>query len=564
MDSKTSQITGAEAFARMLQLSGVRHIFGLCGDTSLPFYDALARLDHGMAHVLTRDERSAAYMADGYARVSGRVGVCEGPSGGGATYLLPGVVEANESSVPVLAFNSDISTSARGRFALTELDQQALYRPLTKWNAVIDRAADLPRLVRRAFAEMASQRPGATHLALPFDVQKQMVDASEVWADPSMASIPARRCTPDEGAMREAAEHLARAKRPVLVVGGGVVIAGAQAELLALATALGAPVATTISGKGSIAETHPLALGVVGSNGGVLPTRAVVQEADLVFFIGCRAGSVTTERWRYPAPGGATVLHLDADPRVPGANYPTAVALVGDAKPGLAGIVAALPKVQAGSWGAQAVAAAREAKFSAFRLLAGSKDTPIRPERLVADLQSVLPEDAIVVADAGTPCPYFSAYYVQKRIGRHCFSNRAHGALGYSMAAAAGAWFARPDAKVVAVMGDGSFGFTCGEMETLVRHRIPITMVVVSNATYGWIKAGQKTGFSERYYSVDFARTDHAAVASAFGVKSWYVEDPAQLAGVLRQAVELDAPTLVDVVCQPLQEARAPVSEWIA
>ena len=564
MESKTSQITGAEAFARMLQLSGVRHVFGLCGDTSLPFYDALARLDHGMTHVLTRDERSAAYMADGYARVSGRVGVCEGPSGGGATYLLPGVVEANESSVPLLAFNSDISTSARGRFALTELDQQALYRPLTKWNAVIDRASDLPRLVRRAFAEMASQRPGATHLALPFDVQKQMVDASDVWADAAMASIPARRCTPDEGAMREAAQRLAGAKRPVLVVGGGVVIAGAQAELLALATALGAPVATTISGKGSIDETHALALGVVGSNGGVLPTRAVVQEADLVFFIGCRAGSVTTERWRYPAPNGATVLHLDADPRVPGANYPTAVAMVGDAKPGLAGIVAALPVMQAGAWGAKAVAAAREAKFSAFRALAGSMDTPIRPERLVADLQSVLPDDAIVVADAGTPCPYFSAYYVQKRIGRHCFSNRAHGALGYSMAAAAGAWFARPDAKVVAVMGDGSFGFTCGEMETLVRHRIPITMVVVSNATYGWIKAGQKTSFGERYFSVDFARTDHAAVATAFGVKSWRVEDPAQLAGVLRQAVELDAPTLVDVVCQPLQEARAPVSEWIA
>src|SRR5437764_9905820 len=140
----TNALSGAEAFVRMLQLHGVRHIFGLCGDTSLPFYDALYRLDHGISHILTRDERSAAYMADGYARVTGRVGVCEGPSGGGATYILPGLAEANESSIPVLAFNTDISVSSRGHFTLTEPDQRALMRPVTKWNAVLDRAADIP------------------------------------------------------------------------------------------------------------------------------------------------------------------------------------------------------------------------------------------------------------------------------------------------------------------------------------------------------------------------------------------------------------------------------------
>src|SRR5919107_3650240 len=146
-----NQLSGAEAFVRMLQLHDVKHIFGLCGDTSLPLYDALYRLDHGMTHILTRDERSAAYMADGYARVSGKVGVCEGPSGGGATYILPGLVEANESSIPVLAINTDISVSSRGKFTLTELDQRALMKPLTKWNAVLDRAADVPRVFRKAF-----------------------------------------------------------------------------------------------------------------------------------------------------------------------------------------------------------------------------------------------------------------------------------------------------------------------------------------------------------------------------------------------------------------------------
>src|SRR5262245_64590656 len=169
----------------MLKLHGVDTIFGLCGDTSLPLYDAF--YSSSFKHILTRDERHAAYMADGYARVTGKVGVCEGPSGGGATYILPGVVEANESSIPVLCFTSDISVSARGRFALTELDQRALFRPLTKWNTVLDQAGDIPRVLRRAFQEMTCGRPGAVHVALPYDVQRQAVDEADLWADASLA-----------------------------------------------------------------------------------------------------------------------------------------------------------------------------------------------------------------------------------------------------------------------------------------------------------------------------------------------------------------------------------------
>jgi len=182
----------------------------------------------------------------------------------------------------------------------------------------------------------------------------------------------------------------------------------------------------------------------------------------------------------------------------------------------------------------------------------------------VKALSTVLDADAIVVADPGTPCPYLSAYYPVRRTGRTLFSNRAHGALGYSMAAAVGAHFGRPSVKTVAVMGDGSFGMCAGELETLVRHRLPVTLVVIRNAVYGWIKAGQKSGFGQRYFSVDFGVTDHAKVAEAFGVKSWSVEDPARLGAALKEAVAFDGPTLVDVVCQPLQEAKAPVSEWVA
>ena len=555
-------LTGAEAAVEMLNLHGVEILFGLCGDTSLPFYDALARLSHGMRHVLTRDERSASYMADGYARVSGKVGVCEGPSGGGVTYILPGLAEANESSVPLLCINSDISVAARGRYTLTELDQGALMRPVTKWNAVLNRAEDLPRTFRAAFRQITTGRPGAAHIALPFDVQNGSVNRAEVWGDVRFGRYPAERIAPDSESVERAARLLGEAKQPILICGGGVILSQAQGDLVALAEQLSIPVATTISGKGSIDEEHPLAAGVVGSNGGTPETRALVDNADLVFFIGCRAGSVTTERWRHPTPGRCKVIHLDVDPAVPGANYRTDAALVCDAQLGLKMLREALANQRRVVNGPD-LESAKERKFANFQVLAESLDKPIKPERLVTELTRVLDRDAILVADAGTPCPYFSAYYPVRTPGRF-FSNRAHGALGYSLPAAIGAHFGRSSVKCVSVMGDGSFGFTCGELETAVRYRLPITFVVISNASYGWIKAGQKSGYSQRYFSVDFAGTDHAAVAAAFGVKSWRVTEPTELSKVLQDALAYGGPTLVDVVCQPLEEAKAPVSEWIA
>jgi acetolactate synthase-1/2/3 large subunit len=205
-----------------------------------------------------------------------------------------------------------------------------------------------------------------------------------------------------------------------------------------------------------------------------------------------------------------------------------------------------------------------QAKLTAFAPLAASDEAPIRPERVIATLSRLLDDDAIIVADPGTPCPYVSAHYRWRKSGRNFITNRAHGALGYALAASMGAHIGRPDVKTVAIMGDGSFGFCCGEFETIVRHKMPITFIVFSNASFGWIKAGQKSGFGKRYYNVDFNRTDHSAVASAFGVKSWRVEDPLQLEPALREALAHDGPTLVDVISQPLQEAAAPVSEWVA
>ena len=553
--------TGAEAMVRLLDAHGVKQIFGLCGDTSLPFYDALHRLDHGMTHILTRDERHAGYMADGYARVTHKVGVCEGPSGGGATYIAPALIEANDSSVPILAITSDVSTASAGKFPLTELDQEALFAPLTKWNSLIRSSSGLPRTVRRAFREMTTGRAGSAHLGLPFDVQKDVVPEDEIWADPSYGSYPANRI----GALDKSAEDvlaaLLSAQNPVIICGGGVILSQGEAELSQFAETLDIPVATTVSGQGTLADTHPLCAGVVGSNGGQPATREFVDDADCVFFIGCRAGSVTTERWRSPEPG-KTILHLDADPAVIGAIYETKAHMCSDARLGLAALNRIAPKISKN--GATRVSQVSAQKWAKFEIPSRSNEKPIKPERVIATLNQLLPDDAIICADPGTPCPYFSAWYKWPSRGRHFITNRAHGALGFALGAAIGAQIGRPNSKVVCAMGDGSFGMSVGELETVNRLNLPITFIVFSNAVFGWIKAGQKSGFDARYFSVDFSRTDHAKIASAYGIKSFSVDDPKKLHDTLKTAVHHDGPTLVDIIAQPLQDADAPVSEWIA
>ena len=560
-----NRLNGAEAMVRMLEAHGVKHIFGLCGDTTLPFYDAMHLLDHDIDHILTRDERSAAYMADGYARVTGRPGVCEGPSGGGATYILPGLIEASESSYAVLAITTDISVGTYGKYPLTEVDQEALMRPLTKWNTVIRHADHIPRMVRAAFRAMTTGRPGAAHLGLPYDIQYHPVEPTDIWADRTLASYPAYRTGPDTGAVEAAVEAILSARKPLIVCGGGVVVAGAMDELDRIATRLDIAVASSISGQGSLADSHPNALGVVGSNGGTDQTWEMMEAADLIVFMGCRAGSTTTSRWEAPSVG-TRIVHFDVDPMVIGANLPTEVGVVGDLRMSLRMVNDALDRRQQGLatfGGAAAVADIKRRKFEIFDRIAAEPATPIRPERVISDLMKVLPPDATVVSDPGTSCPYYSAYYRQQLAGRYFITNRAHGALGFALAASLGAWYGRPASKTVALMGDGSFGFTVGELETVCRARAPITFVVFSNASYGWIKASQMADKGSRYYNVDFDSVDQAAVAAAYGVKSWRIEDPADLERVLRAAVEHDGPALVDVVCQPLEQANAPVRRWM-
>jgi acetolactate synthase-1/2/3 large subunit len=558
---------GSEAVVTMLRDLGVEVVFGLCGDTTLPLYEALHDMDHGIRHVLTRDERSASYMADAYARFSGKVGVCEGPSGGGATYIIPGVAEANGSSVPLVCLTSDVDARDVGRGTLTELDQQGLFTPVAKWTSVPTHGGQVPRAIRAAFREATTGELGAAHVGLPYNVQTERVDDEDVHVDARFGAGPAIRNAPDPEAVKVAARLLREARRPLIVAGAGVLRSGAWEEVTALARLLGAPVATSISGKGSIAETDPYSLGVIGSNGGLRYRHEIVSESDVMFYAGCRQGSVTTEKWRLPVDGEKTLIQLDVAAERIGRNYRTEAGIVADAKLGLAALVEELDGELSGRPAGKvdpAELASRRDAFMASVDEFASDDTPIRPGRFFSEFFQRLPEKAIVCADPGTPCPYLSAYWQLPRAGRWFATPRAHGALGYALPAVCGAYFARPDVdRVIGVMGDGSFGVSAGELETIVRLNLPVTLVVLNNASYGWIKAGQKL-LGGKYYSVDFSESNHARIAEAYGMRGLRVDAPGEIHRALEEAFASPGPVLLDVVTQPLEEASAPVSKWIA
>ena len=559
---KTNYLTGAEALVKLLNEYEVNYIFGLCGDTSLPFYDALFRLNHSIKHILTRDERSASYMADGYARVTGKVGVCEGPSGGGATYIIPGVVEANESSISLISITSDVPTTSYGHFPLTELDQKALFKPLTKWNCVLRKSKTFAKDIRRAFKESTTGKPGSCHLALPYDIQNQEVSEKEIWVDKKHIKFPAEAKKPNINKLKKILEEIYKSKNPIIICGGAIKNAFAERELQKFVEKLNIVLATSVTGKGTLSDSHPNNLGVVGSNGGSIFTRETLNNSDLVIFLGCRAGSVTTEKWQYPNKK-KKIIHIDVDPSVIDANYKSYISLIAEIKSTL---IEVNKLVKAKDFkGDEIVKEVKKKKFSKFNQLANSNDTPIKPERIVKELNDQLPKDTYVVVDPGTPCPYFAAYYNFNESGRYFITNRAHGALGYALPASIGVQIGRPKNRVISVMGDGSFGFAVGELETAVRLKLPIIFIVISNSVYGWIKAGQKTKFEKRYFSVDFNRTDHSKIAEAYGVKSWKISNNDDLKDKINEAINFKSgPCLLDIITQPLQDANAPVSEWIA
>jgi acetolactate synthase-1/2/3 large subunit len=550
--------TAAERLVRSLEAHDVEYVFGVCGDTSVGLYRTFRELDHDVEHVLARDERSAAYMADAYARLSGKPGVCEGPSGGGATYLIPGIVEANDSSVPVVGLNTTTPVRYRGRGVLTELDQDRLFEPLTKWNASVDHPDAVARSVRRAFREATTGRPGAVHLSLPMDVLDGETDAA-VYAAADATGYPAHRPRPESARLDRAAEAIAGSDRPVIVAGGGVHSSRAWTELREFAEHAGVPVAETLTSVGCIGDS-PYSIGVVGENGGREYADRILAEADTLLLCGTAVESVWTRKWSRPADRAKRIVHADVDAASIGRNYGADVALAGDLR---ATLDALLDRVPAGeAWAADRLADAHEEWLAEYAAAFDAAEFPIRPERMVADAADVLDDDAVLVSDPGTSCPYLAALYPFAEPGRHFLTPRAHGALGYAIPGVVGAQLARPDATIVGFTGDGSVGTCLGELETIARLDLPVTIVVVNNGSFSWIEAGQRS-YADFSFGVDFDDTDFASVAEELGIAGYAVEGADGYADALREAVALDGPALVDLPTRPLPTIDNVPVDWL-
>jgi acetolactate synthase-1/2/3 large subunit len=560
-------VRGSDIIVEMLLRYDVKHIFGVSGDTSVQLYQSLSDHRDEITHILCRDERSASFAADAYARLTFKPGVCECPSGAGALYAVPGVAEANASSVPIIALTSGIDLASEGKGTITELDHHVLYQSITKWSHFIKRYDKIPGTMRRAFRIATTGRPGAVHIAFPQEVLNADVprDETDLYAEANCTAYPSYRQRAERPELEKAIGLLMAAERPVIVAGGGVTNARASEQLVQLAELLSIPVGTTITGKGAIPENHPLAIGVVGDNGYREYANDLVARADLIFYIGCKTGSVTTIRWTLPDPRHSPiVIHLDIDPQLIGNNYPTAVGLVGDAQLILADLVALTkpmapaPRPEA----AQEIARHRAAWWAEAADKMTSDQMPMKPHRIMAALSRVLPDDAVVVADAGTPTPYMCAYYDVNRSGRHVIIPRAYGGLGYAIPATIGAAYARPGKVVVGLSGDGSFAMSAGELETLARLNLPVVIVNFNNSCFGWIKAIQSIQGSGEYFGVDFSTIDHAAVARAFGMQGLRVERAADLEETLEAAIASGRPTLIDVPSESEEKDLPQVHNW--
>jgi acetolactate synthase-1/2/3 large subunit len=558
----------AQALVELLKEYGVECIFGVPGDTTMALYDALYAARGEITHIMARDERSAAFMADAYARLAYKPGITEAPSGGGATYVIPGVAEANGSSVPMVVFTSDVPITDEGKGTLTAIDQQRLLQATTKWSAVVKRPQMLPDIVRRAFRAATSGRGGAVHIVLPEDILMEEVSSPAIYAEPACRFYPSYRVQPPSASLEAMLDALLAAQRPVIVAGGGAVLSGAWDEITRIAETLRIPVATTINGKGSIDEMHVWSVGVIGGNGGRPYANRLLAEADCLLYLGTKVNSLVTLKGTIPAPGRSVkVLQIDIDPNELGNNVPATIAACGDVKESLAALLEimdnrniAIPKRQ---WTIQELEERAAPFWIEVAKRATCSDVPITPQRIIDALWQNTPSDVVVVADPGTMTPFTAAQFRIRHPGRSIVIPRAHGGLGYALPATVGAAFARPHERIVGLVGDGSFGMSGTELATIASLHLPITIILFNNCSFGWIKMLQRLYYDERYLSVDFTnKLDAVAVAEGFGIHGVRITNPDQLIPAIADALVSNEPVFIDVPTKSELEEVPPVHAW--
>ena len=539
------EMTGARAFVEALEREGVDVIFGVTGGAVLPICDELYSSD--VRFVMARHEQGAAHMADGYARASGRVGVCMATSGPGATNLVTGIATANIDSVPLVAFTGQVPLGMVGTDAFQEVDIIGITASATKYNIQVRRPSEIPWAVKSAFFIASTGRQGAVLVDLPKDTQTE----SEEMQFPGDVGFRGYSVDlePNGREMDWAATLLSKARRPVIMAGGGVVASNASEELVKLANFMMAPVTTTLMGKGVIPSDHPLFAGLCGMHG-TGEANMLVSEADVLLVVGARMSDRTTARLEEFSPG-ARVVHIDIDRSEIDKNVETVTRVVGDARLAVKGIHQRLEKIVVdrqtnGEW---------LKKLQEFRKEYAPRELPGNPHMkapaVMRALRKALPRDALVTTEVGQN-QMWAALYFDAYAPRTFFSSGGLGTMGWGFPAAIGAKAARPDVPVVDIAGDGSFGMTENNLATSVEEDLPVIVVVLNNRMLGMVAQWQRLFYGRRYMAVDLGRyPDFVKLAEAYGAVGVRPETTEEFEKAIREAVEAEVTTVVDVSIDP-------------
>ena len=555
----------AVAMVAAFRRHGVEVMFG----QSIPSSVHLVAPQFSIRQIGYRTENAGGVMADAYARVSHRVGVVTAQNGPAATLLVAPLAEALKASIPVVALVQEVSRPAMDRNAFQELDHFGLFSACAKWVRRMDLASRVDDYVDMAFTAATTGRPGPVVLLCPYDLFNEAAGAAQERAAGRTASIdhyPLDRVGPDPVRVEQAADLLAKAERPIVIAGGGVHLSDAAGALAALQDAASLPVATTVMGKGTVSELHPLSLGVVGYFMGTGSRtkfmRELVTEADVVLLIGNRTNQNGTDSWSL-YPRGAKFIHIDLDGNEVGRNY-EALRLVGDAKLSLEALTAALGRrdLSKRSSGRAKVEAAIADGLARHRVEAAplltSAASPIRPERLMGDIQAQLTPDTIMVADASYSSIWISNYLTALVPGMRFLTPRGLAGLGWGLPMALGAKVARPNAPVICLSGDGGFGHCWSELETSRRMGLPVVLIVLNNQVLGYQKDAETAFFGEYTDACEFQPVDHAAIARACGLHGVRIDNAADFAPALAAALQADRTTVIDVMSDP--DAHPPIT----
>jgi len=542
---------GSEAIVKSIMAEGVKNMFGILGGQIMEVYDALYSVDSkDLRHILMRHEQCAAHAAEGYARASGKPGVCIATSGPGATNLVTGIADAYMDSVPVVALTGNVPTHLIGNDAFQEADIVGITMPITKHNFQLTDVRDIPAVFRSAFKIATTRRPGPVLIDIPKDVQ---VNTLEKFNYPKDVELPGYKVVENGGhpiQIKNATKLLMEAERPVIIAGGGVVISdGASAELLSLAESLGIPVATTLMGKGCIPEEHPLSLGMLGMHGRKV-ANLLVSESDVLFAIGCRFSDRITGNIKYFAPN-AKVIHADIDSAEIGKNVRVDVPIVGDARLVLKNISKTVGKIKSKGrteW---------HNRLKQFRKDYGIEweswegKHPIKQQKVMKELNKVIGDDVIITTEVGQ-CQMFAAHYLHIKNPRHFISSGGLGTMGFGFPAAIGAQVAIPDHTVIDVGSEGSFLMTSQDLATCVIEDIPVIALILENRYLGMVKQWQDLFYGKRRSHTYLGEVpDFVKYAEAFSAKGARVERASEVSDAIKQAMKSGKPYVIDIVVDP-------------